>query len=444
MDSARTSDIVDALQKDLDSIDDYETPDFDTAYSRLAATCNPSTNLNELEVRAIIIEHQQQLDAVQLKASNPSELDESDRARKLRRRLLEQEDEIIESQHTHRRPVSTLWHFPTEILSLIFVYCLPDDKYMLPHPEKAPVLLTRVCRRWREVAVDMPGLWCKLSMGHKFQRSAACCDSWLERTQGHPLSLAFWRGRNNHWIESRSLLQPYITQVTSLALLSDSGASLPVVTDFIALEELTIFADTYHPMLDVAHSISQSPPTLRSFNIPRPRFELESFSDFKPALWANLTNVQITVDQPHTISHLLYLCPDLTSLLVGISFNAKQVLEPFTHTKLRSLSIVSGGWNRGGAIVDLAWGLFDAVSLPELRALEVHYVQPWPHEGFKAFLTRSNCPLESLIFGPGVMTTDEQRAEYVALIHSLQVVVDHMRPNDYFQLKRKIFMYFTK
>ncbi|KAG1873880.1 hypothetical protein F4604DRAFT_1925457 [Suillus subluteus] len=55
-----------------------------------------------------------------------------------------------------------------------------------------------------------------------------------------------------------------------------------------------------------------------------------------------------------------------------------------------------------GALSDL----FNALSLPNLRALAVaHGVRALPHEESKAF--------------------DEQRAEYLALIPSLEVAVDH-------------------
>lgn len=45
-----------------------------------------------------------------------------------------------------------------------------------------------------------------------------------------------------------------------------------------------------------------------------------------------------------------------------------------------------------------------------------------PHEGFKVFLEQSERPLENLIFGAVVITTEEQRAEFVAVIPFLKVV----------------------
>ncbi|KAG1804771.1 uncharacterized protein HD556DRAFT_478845 [Suillus plorans] len=41
----------------------------------------------------------------------------------------------------------------------IFYHCLPESDHQLPSELRAPLLLTGACRRWREVAVDMPSLW---------------------------------------------------------------------------------------------------------------------------------------------------------------------------------------------------------------------------------------------------------------------------------------------
>ncbi|KAG1747099.1 uncharacterized protein EDB91DRAFT_1116277 [Suillus paluster] len=56
----------------------------------------------------------------------------------------------------HKRLRSALWRLPTELLFHIF--------YLSPTSKLAPMLLTRICRRWREVAVGMPSLWCMLYM----------------------------------------------------------------------------------------------------------------------------------------------------------------------------------------------------------------------------------------------------------------------------------------
>ncbi|KAG2112483.1 hypothetical protein BD769DRAFT_1674097 [Suillus cothurnatus] len=130
-----------------------------------------------------------------------------------------------------------------------------------------------------------------------------------------------------------------------------------------------------------------------------------------------MTDVEIPIHRPGVILCLLQLCPNLRSLTIRVTFNETAIFEPLVHIKIQSLRIVIDG-----STSDLLPGLFDAFSLPNLRALEVHSVQ-WPYEEFKSFLTRSNCPLETLILGTEVKMRDEQRAQCVALIPSLEILV---------------------
>ncbi|KAG1747891.1 uncharacterized protein EDB91DRAFT_1115308 [Suillus paluster] len=155
--------------------------------------------------------------------------------------------------------------------------------------------------------------------------------------------------------------------------------------------------------------MSQLPPTMHSLKVTGSPFHVADFPAFNPVL-ARLTNVEVTIHELNVICYLLCV--------------------PTSHTRLQSLRIVYDSMDTNH-VPDL----FNALPLPELRLLEIRYdvtlpdlrllevrrAVTWPH---KAFLPRSNCPLESLTFGASEMTTDEQRAEYVALIPSLEIVVD--------------------
>ncbi|KAG1728911.1 hypothetical protein EDB19DRAFT_1832599 [Suillus lakei] len=94
-------------------------------------------------------------------------------------------------------------------------------------------------------------------------------------------------------------------------------------------------------------------------------------------------------------------------------------LEPFTHTTLRFLYIACPQDKPASQLSDL----FDTLTLPNLRMFKVTGEPPWPHEEFKAFRTRSKCPLDTLVFNAELKTRRKQRAEYVALIPSLEVPV---------------------
>ncbi|KAG2145519.1 hypothetical protein BD769DRAFT_1660593 [Suillus cothurnatus] len=346
------------------------------------------------------------------------------------RQLVEEQAKIVLSNNSQKKFSSSIWRLPTEILAQIFLYCLPENGNLAPAPYLSPMLLTTVCRRWREIAVDMPNLWrrLRLEVGHgDWQQRAFCYDSYLKRSRGRQLSLTL-ECYNNDWTELRSLLQPYVDQISSLSLWFYSGAGSLAMADFHGLEELVIYTDGPDPVLAVTHSIAQLPPSMRSLKLMNLWLNLRLLSDFSPRAWASLTNLEIVVDGLDSFPRLLRLCPNLSSLtMIGI-FTAIETSETLVHANLQSLRI------SGHLHLDWAGnlGLFNSITLPNLRAVEVRNIGQWPHEEFKAFLTRSQCPLESLIFGGGVMTTDRQLAEYVTLFPSLKLVTDPMRSTFYF------------
>ncbi|KAF8879316.1 hypothetical protein CPB84DRAFT_1622766, partial [Gymnopilus junonius] len=67
----------------------------------------------------------------------------------------------------HEAVLHPLRALQPEILSKIFLYCLPysywspcwEDAPNRPKPSEAPLLLSQICRRWRTVALHTPQLW---------------------------------------------------------------------------------------------------------------------------------------------------------------------------------------------------------------------------------------------------------------------------------------------
>ncbi|KAG2109084.1 hypothetical protein BD769DRAFT_107518 [Suillus cothurnatus] len=146
----------------------------------------------------------------------------------------------------HEELVSDLSHLPTEILCQIFIQCLPQTDYMLPNSKSPPILLTRICRRWREITMDMPSLWCRLSMdihfatGRNWRQAIFYYDSWLKRTRGRPLSLEIMCIENDN-INLQIILQPYISQISSLKITFDKAVAPEILlNDLPALQELRV------------------------------------------------------------------------------------------------------------------------------------------------------------------------------------------------------------
>ncbi|KAG1860421.1 hypothetical protein C8R48DRAFT_774397 [Suillus tomentosus] len=342
----------------------------------------------------------------------------------------------VSNQHDVEDKV-TIMQLPTEILAQIFLYCIPEDEDRTTAPHLDSMLLTAVCRRWREIAVDMSSLWRKLRLEvgrGNWQHRAFCYDTYLKRSRGCQLSLTL-ECHNDDGKELRNLLQPYVNQISSLSCgLSSGASSCPVVAaDFSGLEKLVMYTTRSDSALtiahSVAHSIAQLPPSMRSLKLTDLWLDLKMLSDFNPLAWVNLTNLEIVVDALDCFPCLLRLCPNLSSLtVIGMFSSVIETSEELPHSKLQSLRI------SGDLLLDWTGnlGLFDIITLPNLRTIEARDVGPWPHEAFKGFLARSQCPLESLIFGGGVMTTLQQLEEYRTNFPSLSLLTDPMRCSFYF------------
>jgi hypothetical protein len=433
-------------------IDHWQMSDLDTLYSRaiLPNVNHPTIELNTKSISNILTTRQHQLDAVLHGISGlEMAMDDIDI---LHQQLVERKEKIIESMTLHKGLGSALWRLPPEILSLIFHHCLPDDEYLLPRlTHMAPVLLTRICRPWRDVAVNTPTLWCKMHVEINFnkdeeeleddmefddddseeeeeedaeavekawQQAAFFHDSWLKRSRGCPLSLVL---RCYPSIELLgSLLQPYMHQISSLAFPLRANRSQLLLEGLSTLRKLVIPAVHYSDILDVTRSISQLPSTMRVLDVMHVPFDVHHVSSLNPVS-AHLTHVKITL-HADALLQLLRLCPNLSSLRVNTIFNNKKTLEPVTHANIQSFRMVSS-WSKI-ALNSLA-DMLDALSLPNLRIFQEYCLraEAWPHKQLRDLIARSKCPLESLIF-TGCLTAEAvPQAEYLALIPSLDIVV---------------------
>ncbi|KAG2107296.1 uncharacterized protein F5147DRAFT_214011 [Suillus discolor] len=328
----------------------------------------------------------------------------------------------------HKGVVSGLWRSPPEILSQIFYHCLPESDHQLPSELQAPLLLTGVCRRWRAVAVDTPSIWSRLSvkvdLSHRqWEPQAFGYDLWLKRSRGYPLLLTLFCEETDA-MKIRSLLQPCIRQSRhSVTFGREVYQPELLLHDLPALQELAIQEgrNSYGHLPVIPRSITRLPRTLRSLKVVDRCFITMRLTSFGPVM-THLTNFDIaTLQQPGAIFHLLQLCPNLSSLKIYVRFGYRlEDLESFPHLKIQTLHI-----RRQCSLAGDLSSLFNALSLSSLRVLEDHCNNGVPcfHEQLRAFLARSRCPLQNLVFGgwniPAV--TNLELEEYLDIIPSLKI-----------------------
>ncbi|KAL0947468.1 hypothetical protein HGRIS_014978 [Hohenbuehelia grisea] len=96
---------------------------------------------------------------------------------------------------------SSILLFPPEVLSEIFLHCLPKGRPPVVHASEAPLLLGSICSLWRAVALATPGLWATIHIAsplrkHEtptllaFQALCIMVKTWLGRSAALPITLS--------------------------------------------------------------------------------------------------------------------------------------------------------------------------------------------------------------------------------------------------------------
>ncbi|THU90869.1 hypothetical protein K435DRAFT_675166, partial [Dendrothele bispora CBS 962.96] len=113
--------------------------------------------------------------------------------------LRSRREKAVSYIHKHRRLLSPIRRIPPEIIAELFTYCLPSAHPPTRDLSEAPLLLTLVCKQWREIAFRTPYLWSSL---HIYIPSTRVSDKefmdrrkngikqWLERSGNSPISLS--------------------------------------------------------------------------------------------------------------------------------------------------------------------------------------------------------------------------------------------------------------
>lgn len=76
---------------------------------------------------------------------------------------------------------------PPEILVECFIYCVYPNTPDVD-PDSAPILLTHICRRWREIALHTPPLWSRFRLDQLLRSALVPFGRHLQRSKGTQLT----------------------------------------------------------------------------------------------------------------------------------------------------------------------------------------------------------------------------------------------------------------
>ncbi|TDL19921.1 hypothetical protein BD410DRAFT_393582 [Rickenella mellea] len=95
----------------------------------------------------------------------------------------------------HRKISTGIGHLFPELLAEVFLHCIRENAlWPRPNVTDIPMVLCRVCRIWRLVALATPRLWTHLSLtftaGRARSQDATALRIWAERSQSYPISFS--------------------------------------------------------------------------------------------------------------------------------------------------------------------------------------------------------------------------------------------------------------
>ncbi|TDL21809.1 hypothetical protein BD410DRAFT_898643 [Rickenella mellea] len=313
-------------------------------------------------------------------------------------------------------------HIPPEILSMIFMLCLPHHSLPRPNRLEAPLLLCQICWLFSKVALSTPTLWASISIQRAVPRKEFCMTlkEWIARSSGClSFSLTYRKKRSNikrlvHLLAPHSHRWKDVTIAFPFNVVSDEFEEA-IACGACTLERLTIesicsvrpyerrYDDFDDSCLDLsmAHRLTEININvdleLDFGNAVLPKVEKMSFSD-------------VRIPLKHFI-HCLGHCPAIESFSFNILMDGSDIgtlgdsiggyKDITTLPSLRHL-VADFGHRRMGPFCD-------RLCLPGLGTLDVtskHHLRPgavcdWPHVA--ELLKRSRAKLERLsLYGNGI------------------------------------------
>lgn len=343
-------------------------------------------------------------------------------ARAVLDKLLAEEADAIRTRDACRALLSPVHCLPFELLSAIFVFCLPDDWFVMPHKRQAPLHLTQICSSWRAIALSTPQLWSSLRVMYHIKsrgkdRSkeidrivAPSMGLWLSRSGPLPLSISVEGVAMKQSI--LDVLFYYSTRCRHLELKSiHSWSSLQLPDgNFPILERLHV------------HSIVRQIRLFSSTFAAAPELHevyWEDGSEDSPGLrlalpWAQLKHLTLGTGRAMTTStgtllDILASCPLLE--YINVTVRGIHDVPPRRQILLPNVSSLT---LKALSHHDDYTPMFTYLTTPRLRKLACAFGLAWPSHVFLSFINRSGCALDSLYLRRlGHLT---QIAEYLQIV----------------------------
>ncbi|KAJ7658670.1 hypothetical protein DFH06DRAFT_1327237 [Mycena polygramma] len=306
---------------------------------------------------------------------------------------------------------------PAEILSNIFILCLPANGRVRPSPHSAPLLLTRVCRQWRERAIATVELWAAVDFTFPnrqerddHERARQLLETWFTRARGYPLSMtlrsAMHGGLPSFILDAISAFAPQLSRLEiampSYPTFHPPSAPFPILANLSL--RCTLHTESYRAPSIL--TVFKNAPQLRNVRL------LTGY---------DLTNVSIGVEARLTSLEIQreISATDLATIFDRYSrlIHLKVSLDPLS--RLLSIQYIDNPPPLQ-SLDSNAPAICDALTLPHLQCLRCTVSQSYHITSLRAFICRSACVLRDLAI------RREVTEDYVVEDYELAVLLEEI------------------
>ncbi|KAJ7286464.1 hypothetical protein C8J57DRAFT_1497119 [Mycena rebaudengoi] len=329
---------------------------------------------------------------------------------------------------------------PSEVVSEIFLHCLPDTDFVPPDPHAAPLLLCRICRQWKHIALATPGLWSSLTVVladmrlETFATDLHPADfycSWLQNAKSTALSLQIL---DNEW-DGVQLVNTGASEVCkvleAIRLLAAQWKKIALVLHPLHFFDVVPSEGTF-PLLRTLRTTM--PPSYLFNDAPMLReLCLGRYSALPAFPWAQLTDFETTEVKISDCVDILQHASNLTELRASVKPDTSPVSIPHLPplTNLRILSLRDGDIDDStGELLEL----FRYLTLPALAHLFLVFTEklrsPEGITTFSHFASRSSLKLQSLsIACPPSSERLIQLLQSIPSLRTLQLYAENLDGN---------------
>ena len=327
------------------------------------------------------------------------------------RRLLSKRNALRDYADAHKGLISSWRRIPNEILSEIFQYTLPAFPFQLSEDE-SPLVLQRVCRRWKDVSRSTPVLWSQICIDldeTEVDKQIEYASTCLARSGKWPLTISLASDypddiqESEHQVLEMLASQSERWHTLHLQLPSRVIAELRGLKGRLSsLRDLDIF--TTHSRWDnpdTPFDAFASAPRLRHLTARSSRLRDVVMDGWIMVPWKDLTSLVLDMHLPRNIWRILQCCTCLVEFEAIIPRNTVPEddalhLPRVTLAYLRSLSLS----------IPESSDILSALILPSLERVNLSLTttkrppygpEPWHvRSGFIALLSQSRCTLLKL------------------------------------------------